>query len=306
LLKTSSQRTWNQKQLIETWLADLAPDTRRKYVQILDYFAEDTGCKTLDVAMSELFGGKNIDANHMVAGWKSFMMERNLDAQTINNRLACVRSLVRKARELGLSEIRVDVRNIKITSRKDMSGLDPEVYIECLSKISSLRDWNIGAMMGSMGLRTKEIVGLTVDDVDIAGRKLNIQRKTYGNKGVESIPALMIPNLSKLIQSVASPFLLIGKARMPLGKSGMWRLIWKHFGCRPHGLRHTYATLAARKAKELGFHVNEIKEALGHKNVDTTLRYLDQDRNASGRISDAVADVLLRPTSIGDNLGLAT
>ncbi len=139
------------------------------------------------------------------------------------------------------------------------------------------------ATLGYTGLRISELCNLRVQDVDLINRKIFVYLgKGKKNRYVGISNALnnyLIEYLEKRPKSVQEYFFLTFnknlKESVPLERCTVGRKI-KRLSLRagmqisPHGLRRTFATVAANSGKPL----NIISMALGHSDLKTTQGYL--------------------------------
>ncbi len=157
---------------------------------------------------------------------------------------------------------------------------------EVVALLESLRTWRDRAIAGLMvfsGLRSCEVLGLDVTDVDIGARWVRV----WGKGGKERRVPLDV-DVAGVIQTYLlaerpetdSPRLFIvakGPTRgQPLTPAGLRRIFRYHRGltgiqgARPHTLRHTFGTALA----EAGVDLAVMQALLGHAHIDTTARYV--------------------------------
>lgn len=132
----------------------------------------------------------------------------------------------------------------------------------------------------STGMRVSELCNTLISDVDFDRKQVRIRQGKGQKDRYVPLSAYMKTGLQKYLQSECpSQYLFEGKTigeassvravqwlmRETLKKTG----IGKQGAC-VHTLRHSYAT----HLLEDGVHIMQIKDLLGHNNIDTTLRYL--------------------------------
>lgn len=145
------------------------------------------------------------------------------------------------------------------------------------------RDICLLSLLYDCGLRSHEVVSLTLDDIDISARLLTIRGK--GNK-MRRIPYCEATatalarwtsargNCVSTSRADAPRALLLSVSGNPLSTSDVRRLVSrlaKQTGivASPHTLRHAYAT----HLLEGGADLRVIQELLGHANINTTTIY---------------------------------
>lgn len=152
--------------------------------------------------------------------------------------------------------------------------------------VGSLRTWRDRAIAGLMlwcGLRSSEVRGLAVSDVDIGGRwvtvmgKGNRQRRVPLDGDVASVIDVYL--LAERPESGCTQLFLVakgpnrGRGLTPAGLRTIFRYHREITGVtagHPHALRHTFGTVLA----EAGVDLTVMQQLLGHAHVDTTARYI--------------------------------
>lgn len=157
---------------------------------------------------------------------------------------------------------------------------------EAATLVGSLRTWRDRAIAGLMlwcGLRSMEVLGLDVKDVDIGARWVTVtgkgakQRRVPLDADVASVIDVYL--LAERPASQADRLFLVAKGPhrgQPLTAAGL-RTIFRYHraltgvaGGHPHALRHTFGTVLA----EAGVDLSVMQALLGHAHVDTTARYV--------------------------------
>jgi integrase/recombinase XerD len=157
---------------------------------------------------------------------------------------------------------------------------------EVVALLESLRTWRDRAIAGLMlfsGLRSCEVLGLDVTDVDIGARWVRVWGKGRKERRVPldvDVAGVIQTYLLAERPETDSPRLFIvakGSTRgRPLTPAGLRRIFRYHRGltgidaARPHTLRHTFGTALA----EAGVDLAVMQALLGHAHVDTTARYV--------------------------------
>jgi site-specific recombinase XerD len=152
--------------------------------------------------------------------------------------------------------------------------------------LGSLRTWRDRAIAGLMlfcGLRSCEVLGLNVADVDVGGRWLRVMGKGAKERRVPlDVDVAGVIQTYLLVErpATASARLFVvakGPSRgQPLTPAGLRRVFRYHRDRaavpdgRPHALRHTFGTALA----EAGVDLAVMQALLGHAHVDTTARYV--------------------------------
>lgn len=145
------------------------------------------------------------------------------------------------------------------------------------------RDRAIGGLMVFSGLRTAEVLGLSVDDVDVGRGWVRVI-----GKGDKERRVPLDPDVASLIQTyllverpetdVASLFVVAKGAHRgrPLTAAGLRTVFRYHRGKagvpagHPHALRHSFGTALA----EAGVDLPVIQALMGHEHVDSVTAYI--------------------------------
>ncbi len=147
------------------------------------------------------------------------------------------------------------------------------------TKNSSERDTAILELLYSTGMRCAEIVGLRIDDVDMAGKTVRVIGKgrkerivPFGQHAFSAITTYLSTQPPRL---GVDP-LFKGAQRAPLSDRTVRRIVdrgLKRAAVRTkastHTLRHSFATHLLQRGGDL----RSIQELLGHSSLSTTQRY---------------------------------
>ncbi len=162
-------------------------------------------------------------------------------------------------------------------------GLDAAETRTLLASFRSDRDRAIAGLMLLSGLRSAEVLGLQVRDVDIGRRWVQVV-----GKGDKERRVPLDPEVAGLIQTYllverpetdTSVLFVVGKGPhrgSPLTPAGL-RTVFRYHRARagvpagnPHALRHSFGTALA----EAGVDLAVIKALMGHDHVDSTAAYV--------------------------------
>ena len=208
----------------------------------------------------------------------AYVQKRSLEvaANTVNKDIAAIKKMFSFAVEVGAIEAHPLTRFPTIKTQEKALRLPTGEEFRRL--VSSIEDPAIGALvaiLGETGMRKGEALRLTWSHVDLRGNRIIVER-TKG-KRVRSIPLseFAVDHLRRLVRFVHQPRVFChqesGKpwenpdkvfrtARSAAGLS------WVTF----HSLRHFRATAWLQH----GADIRTVKEALGHRDIQTTMRYL--------------------------------
>lgn len=154
---------------------------------------------------------------------------------------------------------------------------------ELLASFRTWRDRAIAGLMLYCGLRSSEVLALSVDDVDIGGRWLQVMGKGQRERRVpldaDVASVIQVYLLAERPESAAKRLFLVAKGPttgQALTEAGLRAVFRYHRGLtgivggNPHALRHTFGTALA----EAGVDLAVMQSLLGHVHVNTTARYI--------------------------------
>lgn len=155
--------------------------------------------------------------------------------------------------------------------------------IDDIKKMKSVAKTNFAyisfLLLCMSGLRISELVALSVSDIDRQNESIWV-RKSKNHNGRKSL-ITPLPYLTQVWKYLDSIDIIDGEPLIfATAKSEVRTLIDDfnatfHTNYYTHNTRSTYATLML----ELGYRLDQIMRYLGHKNLATTLKYIDSRRN---------------------------
>jgi site-specific recombinase XerD len=162
-------------------------------------------------------------------------------------------------------------------------GLDPDETRALLASFRTGRDRSIAGLMLFSGLRSAEVLGLAVRDVDIGAGWLRVTGKGDRERRVPLDPdvgGLIAAYLLAERPETSSDALFVvarGAHRgRPLSAAGLRRVFRYHrersgvAAGHPHALRHTFGTALA----EAGVDLAVLQALMGHDHVDSAAAYI--------------------------------
>lgn len=182
----------------------------------------------------------------------------------------------------------------------DLDAFSPEEVWALVRAAGSDQDGAVFLTAAFTGLRMGELLALEWRDVDFAGDVIRVRRSYNAHGGVgspKSGKVRSVPMVPDVAQSVAS---LAGRGRFTEdrdlvfpGELGTfmdasalrdrYKASLTRAGLRPlrfHDLRHTFGTLAVRRAE-----VPAVQAWMGHSDIQTTMRYVHhRDRGGEARL----------------------
>lgn len=289
--------------LVETFLAGRNERTCRAYQGDLENFRHFVGSKTVEEAARTLLRRKHGESNALALAYRAHLLQYGLSPATVNRRLAAVRSLVRRARLLGLVPWTLEVTNVKAQPYRDTRGPGRDGFHRLLSALKersdsrAKRDRALVRLLFDLALRRQEVVSLDVDDVDLQARSITVIGKGRTQKSRLSIPQQTAASIKEWLR-VRGPapgplftnFDRARKGRRLTGRS-LHRIVCdlgRRTGIRvtPHGLRHAAITEALDLT---GGDVRAVQRFSRHRDLRVLNIYDDSREDLGGKVAQLVA-----------------
>jgi len=169
--------------------------------------------------------------------------------------------------DLRIPPVKKPPRKINVLSESDVNRL--------LDSSVDLLDLIVLKLMLEAGLRSRELVGLRLSDIDFESGEVTVREAKYGR--VRKV--LVTEEVIELLKKWSELRKLKPMDRVvPLSYSGLYKRVKKVASragldlraVRPHVLRHTFATLALKR----GLDVFSLRRLMGHSDLKTTEAYV--------------------------------
>jgi integrase/recombinase XerC len=286
----------------------ISEHTKRTYASALnDFFRVLTGNDASPQQVREFLNLPSNEAIAVVLSYRGRLLERGLSPNTINTRLAAIKSLVNHGRKLSQCQFSLeDVANLKVEIYRDTSGVDPDVYRLMISQLdldtlAGKRDYAIMRLLWDNALRRGEVTAVNIEDFQ--RDKLWIMRKGKIQK--------QAVDLAFKTQLALNEWLRVrgGEAKEPLfialdNRSLGQRLSGRALGylverlakdadvskrMSPHRVRHSVITTALNISDG---NVRDARLLSGHAKLETLVIYDDRRKNVQGQVSSKLADLV--------------
>ena len=227
--------------------------------------------------------------------------DRQNTARTRNQRLAVLKSLAKMIRFMYPEKQKLAESILAIPQkrcqRKLIGFLYPQEIFNLLNSVNiikkdGIRDYTILHLLYDSGARATEIATLRLDYFDFSNKTLAILGKGNRYRQIELLPktvALIDQYIKKYRRSpntFSKELLFINQRGAAITRHGINRLCKKYLNrtlsakrlklINPaHSFRHACAVRMIAEGKP----VSEIKNRLGHENVQSTMVYLQMDLN---------------------------
>ena len=222
---------------------------------------------------------------HDIDRFVEAVKRRGLSPSTINTTLSLIKEFFDFLREEGDMQVQPVIRRrhrvfAPLTLPKPMAEED---LVRFFKVIDSIRDRSIFLLMLRCGLRVSEVSALTWTDIDFQVGTLRITN----SKGLVDRTAYLAPDVERSLKvwyagRPSQTYLFPaqepreGQQSVTLSPRQIYRVMMKYLRCAgitkhysPHCLRHTFAT----QLLNAGVTLEVLKELMGHRSVQMTLRY---------------------------------
>jgi integrase len=244
----------------------------------------------------------------VVVRYRSHLEGLSLSASTINSHLSAIRKLADESAESGwlTPELAIGIRRVQGVKRLGrkignwLSRSQAQELVNAASK-TNLRGWRDGAIVGLLlgcGLRRSEVVGLTLEQLQVREGRWVIVDLIGKGRRLRTVPVpawskqLLDAWLSHSGVSEGRVFRRVSKVGKRQEASVTANVVWyavkrcaRQAGMpnlAPHDLRRTCARLCHDCSGEL----EQIRFLLGHASIQTTERYIGSKQ----KLQDAVND----------------
>jgi integrase len=169
--------------LVTAFLAGRNARTVGAYRQDLEAFRCFLQAPTLDEAAHRLLASAPGDAPALALAYQAHLLERRLQATTVNRRLATLRSLVQFAGTVGRVAWTLDVKNVKTQPYRDTTGPGKTAIRAMLEALQARRDAKAQRdraalrLLYDLGLRRGEAVALDVADLELTAATVAVLGK---------------------------------------------------------------------------------------------------------------------------------
>ncbi|NPD44819.1 tyrosine-type recombinase/integrase [Lentimicrobium sp. S6] len=247
--------------------------------QFLDFVNNDFGVEEM-----------NAISDQMIRSWLASLMDEGLTARSINRKTSSVKSFFKY---LSRQEIIKKNPSLKIQGPKQKKRLPIFIEESKMELVTDMevdessyveyRDKLIVDLFYSTGIRRAELIGLTLNQIDLSLGQIKVLGKRNKERILPLLPHLLT-SLKKYIALREKHFIVESKTEglflTEKGKKMYPKLVYRIVNTylstvstqdkkSPHVLRHTFATHMLNNGADL----NAVKELLGHASLAATQVY---------------------------------
>ena len=224
-----------------------------------------------------------------VRNYLQFMRENSYSKATMARKLATLRSFFKfcNRRSMTWNNPTITIRTPKQEQRRP-KFMTEEQILKLLqtprdTDILGARDKAMLECMYSTGIRVSELVGLNLEDVDIAGSMIRIRNKgrkerlvPLGQTALTALQKYLVMRGDMMKDALPSGPLFANKHGQRLSTRSVRRMLDKYLietgldpDISPHTLRHSFATHMLSHGADL----RSVQKLLGHKSPNATQIY---------------------------------
>lgn len=228
--------------------------------------------------------------DQMIRSWLASLMDNGLTAKSINRKTSSVKSFFKYLSRHGVIKNNPSLKIQGPKQKKRLPIFIEESKMDLLSKVEfdedsfvEYRDKLVIELFYSTGMRRAELIGLTLEQIDLELGQLKVLGKRNKERILPLIPQ-MIQNLNKYIYlrknefedyEISDHLFLTEKGKKMYPKL-VYSIVNSYLSTvstqdkkSPHVLRHTFATHMLNNGADL----NAVKELLGHASLAATQVY---------------------------------
>jgi integrase len=229
---------------------------------------------TVNKHLLPVFGEKRLQ---QISSWdvETYKARRKgeVTPATVNRELACLKTIFNKAIHWGMAQ-RNPVRGVKLlpeSNRRLRFLMADEIALLLKNCPDYLQPIVITAL--NTGMRRGEILNLTLEDVDFDRRQILVRDSKNGESRTIEMNTAVVETLSRFKEAPRQARVFLGRAGNTIATfHKAFKKACSQAGIadfRFHDLRHSFASNLVMNGTDL----TAVKELLGHKSIQMTMRY---------------------------------
>jgi integrase/recombinase XerD len=229
-----------------------------------------------------------------VSGFLLFLTKKKLDPKSINRNLVAVRQLhkflrrERRATNDPTEHVEGPKTWRKVPQVLSHDEVDRLMDAPDESSPLGVRDRAMLEVLYGCGLRVSELVGLTVEQLDLTrglvrayGKGSKERMVPLGEVATGRLREFLAGSRNRLLKDRTSVFVFVNKDGTRMSRQGFWKNLRKYAlaagiprRISPHKLRHSFATHLLERGADL----RAVQAMLGHADISTTQIYTQVNR----------------------------
>jgi len=209
-----------------------------------------------------------------------YEQDRGMHITTVKTRVACIVAFLHYLIEQEVIPNTALKKRIRFKLPDTLPrAMHPDAVKKLLSVIDHTRDRALILLLLRTGIRIGEALSLTINDLDLKGRKVHLHRGEKNDKGRVVYLSNDAAFCLKRWLTLRDPeqFVFARKEEAPLSYSAARSLFKRylieahldHKGYTVHSLRHTYAS----ELLNAGMRLEVLQQLMGHQDIEMTRRY---------------------------------
>lgn len=286
------------------------------YARDLEVFQRYLDLPTPEAALEFFLGNGSGAAHHIAVEYRAYLIDQlSLAPNTVNRRLASLRSVVKVAAMLGLIEWRLEIPPVQAEAYRDTRGPGRDIVREVMAALGKrgdlmgLRNYALLRCLYDLGLRRAEATSLNVADLDMVKGVLWVKGKGRTEKAPLTLPGPTLGALLRWLEArgnTPGPMFVSlsrnakGQRLTGRGVASVLDRLGEPLGVhlRPHGIRHTAITDALDATAG---DVRAVQRFSRHKSLQVLARYDDNRQDLGGEVAQKLAEALIVQVKGGGN-----
>lgn len=297
-------KLYPQPDIIAALLASKkSPKTRKEYSRDFQEFTQFLGYDPHSfLQLSQL------EATTAILAYRQFLYDKGLKVNTVNRKIAAIKSLVNFAVQMGISTLTLaGIKADQVITYRDTTGIPGTEYKKILAlpnrdTFSGLRDYAILRLLWDLALRRSEIEQINLGDVNLRDRSLLIVSKGRQDQQKLTLPRKSVEAIRNYLElrgySPAAQPLFIRLSYKDRGErltsKAIYRMVRSYAEkagiekvMSPHRVRHSSITHALDK----GMSIRDTQKFSRHKDANTLFIYDDNRLDSQGNVAEIVSDI---------------
>jgi site-specific recombinase XerD len=207
--------------------------------------------------------------------------DRGMHVSTVKTRMASIVAFLHFLMEQDILSPSILKKTIRLKLPDALPrAMNPKDAQRLVEAIDNARDRALILLLLRTGMRIGEVLGLSMDDIDLKEKKINLlqgEKNSMGRVVYVSNDALFALKRWFAMRNKEEKFIFYGQRHAPLGysaaRSRFMHYIKKarleHKGYTVHSCRHTFAS----ELLNAGMRLEVLQQLLGHQDIEVTRRY---------------------------------
>ncbi len=286
-----------------------SPHTRKAYEIDLKDFFKFHAVELSESSVMQFLQLDRSQAIQLTLKFRRYLVdERKLKAASVNRKVNSIKALVRHAHDVGCCQWRLDVEALhplKVEPYRDTRGVSAADIKKILSHpdrttLVGKRDYAMLMLLWGNGLRSAEVIGLDISDIDLGDRSIWIKGKgksdkqqiRINNSTVEAIRDWLKVRLTYWCSESSALFISLSSTKRGerLNYISLYYLVARtseavgiNKSMSPHKIRHSAITAVLERN---GGNIRKAQSFSRHADPKTLMVYDDNLQQPQSEMSD--------------------